>query len=164
MTCYIRSTLRIFVYVLLSSDVGKIQSLSHTLEKETKQISWFCKDNNISKIFTNFQLRSGLKAGNITDKGVVTSHNQCIGYCCQDRHCNVALTLKKNCFLVACKTYSGCMPQPATDKNFHSQLVYINWEVPTEEVQTKGWCKCSNSKFCANETVAKNLYEFVENH
>ena len=116
-----------------------IESLSHPLlDEQPEQMSRFCKGDNISKIFSNVQLRGGLKAGNITDKGAVTSHNQCIGYCCQDKHCNVALTLQKNCFLVACKTYSDCMPQPASDKGFYSQLVYINWEVPTEEVQAKG--------------------------
>ncbi len=126
-----------------SSDIGKVRfkrppvEVSVKLEKQPEQISWFCKDSNISKVFTNVHLR-GLQAGNITNKGAVTSYQQCMGYCCQDKHCNVAMTLRNNCFLVACKTYSSCLPQEATDKDFHSQIVYVNWEIPTEKVLTKG--------------------------
>lgn len=121
-----------------SSDIGELKPLSRPVE-EQPETTWFCKNSNTSKILTNVKLRGGLKAGNITNKGAVTNYHQCVGYCCQDKHCNVAMTIRNNCFLVACKSYSDCLLQEATD--LHSQVVYVNWETPTDEVLTKGWCK-----------------------
>jgi hypothetical protein len=126
-----------------SSDENGVIFSSRPVEREPEQVSWFCKDSNISKIFTNVELRHGLQAGNITNKGAVTSYRQCVGHCCQDKRCNVAMILRNNCFLVACKTYTSCLPQEATDKNFPSQIIYVNWELPSEKVLTKGWCKLS---------------------
>lgn len=71
------------------------------------------------------------------DKGTVSSYHQCVGYCCEDKHCNVAMTLGNNCFLVACKTYADCLPRK--EKNTHSQVVYVDWKTPSEKVQIKGW-------------------------
>ena len=112
--------------------------LSRPVEKFPEQVSWFCKGSNISKVFTNVQLRYGLQAGNVTNKGVVTNYHQCVGYCCQDKHCNVAVTLGYNCLLVACKTYASCLPEEALDKDYHSQVIYVNWEIPSEKILTKG--------------------------
>lgn len=108
-------------------------------EEQPEEMSRLCKANNISKIFTNFQLRGGSQAGNFTNKGAVSSYHKCVGYCCQDAHCNVALTLRNICFLVSCKTYSDCLLDQASGEDFHSQVVYVNWEKPTERILTKGW-------------------------
>ena len=127
-----------------SSDENGVKFLSRPVEKTPEQVSWLCKGSNISKVFPNVQLRHGLQAGNITNKGVVTNYHQCLGYCCQDKHCNVAVTLRNNCFLVACKTYTSCLPQEVPDKDYHSQVIYVNWEMPSEKILTKGWCKVAH--------------------
>ncbi|XP_028405506.1 uncharacterized protein LOC114528113 isoform X2 [Dendronephthya gigantea] len=117
-------------------DLGKIKSLTYTEGEQPEQVSWFCKASNVSKVFTNVNLLGGLRAGKFTDKGAVSSYHQCAGYCCQDKHCNVAMTLGNNCFLVACKTYTACLPRKA--KDVHSQVVYVNWKTPSEKVRIKG--------------------------
>ena len=113
------------------------------VEEEPEQMSWFCKDSNISKVFNNVNLRGGSQAGNITKKGSVSSYHQCIGYCCEDKRCNVAMILRNDCFLVACKTYLDCLPQKTSNKDNQSQIVYVNWQIPKKEILTKGQCTCN---------------------
>lgn len=53
--------------------------------------------------------------------------NQCAMRCCQNEHCNVALTSDETCYHIACVSDESCFPIPSQkiDASRHVQMVLI---------------------------------------
>ena len=84
----------------------------------------------------------GLKAGNFTNKGVVTSMKTCQDLCCKDLNCDVAVLMKHACFLVACKSVELCKPRKAQLDRFSLLLSYRDRK--SEEEGNKIYAKIIN--------------------
>lgn len=106
--------------------------------KETEKVLGSCSANHISPVLRNVKLRGGIKAGHFTHKGRVDDYRQCVDYCCKDELCNLALTLRNNCYLVTCKTYKACSTYPTLRRDFNPRIVYVNWGKISKKVLTKG--------------------------
>ena len=91
-----------------------------------------CRDNRISKIYHDVTLNGGISSGEFTDKGHVTSMDQCIGKCCASDSCNVAFVIKDTCFAVKCKTYDECGLKAAVSDYYNPRIAYVNWSPPKE--------------------------------
>ena len=66
----------------------------------------------------------GLRAGNFSNKGRVTSMKTCQDLCCNDFKCDVAVMMKQSCFLVACNSMELCQPRAAKLERFSLLLSY----------------------------------------
>ena len=66
----------------------------------------------------------GLRAGNFTNKGTVTSMGVCQDLCCNEATCDVAVMMKHACFLVACRSEALCKPRKAHLERFSLLLSY----------------------------------------
>ena len=73
----------------------------------------------------------GLRAGNFTNKGIVTSMGVCQDLCCNEATCDVAVMMKHACFLVACRSEALCKPRKAHLERFSLLLSYRDRKAET---------------------------------
>eukprot|EP00111_Clytia_hemisphaerica_P000019 TCONS_00000040-protein len=79
----------------------------------------------------------GLKAGNFTNKGTVTSMSVCKAMCCQSDRCDVAVMMKNGCFLLTCKSAELCKPRKAQTESFTLKLAYRDKVKEMEAIETE---------------------------
>ena len=76
-------------------------------------------------ILFNYTFSAGFSAGNFTKAGKGNSMNKCISLCCQKDSCDVALLLRRHCFLVECKDANACKPVKAKPAKFIPQFSFM---------------------------------------
>uniref|UniRef100_A0A7M5X7V4 Uncharacterized protein n=1 Tax=Clytia hemisphaerica TaxID=252671 RepID=A0A7M5X7V4_9CNID len=91
-----------------------------------------CKDMRVSKIYNDVTLNGGINSGDFTDKGHVSSIDECVSKCCDTDTCNVAFVIKNTCFLVKCKSYDNCGLKSARSEYYSPKIAYINWNPPKD--------------------------------
>ena len=79
----------------------------------------------------------GLKAGNFTNKGTVTSMSVCKSLCCRLEKCDVAVMMKNGCFLLTCHTKQLCKPRKANTRSFSLKLAYRDREKERAEIEAQ---------------------------
>lgn len=97
-----------------------------------------CKDMRVSKVFRDVTLNGGISSGDFTDKGHVSSMDECVTKCCDAETCNVAFVIKDTCFLVKCKSYEHCGLKSAISKYYNPKIAYINWSPPKDTLGEAG--------------------------
>lgn len=97
-----------------------------------------CKEMRISKVFHDVTLNGGISSGDFTDKGHVSSMDECVSKCCDVETCNVAFVIKDTCFLVKCKSYENCGLKSAVSKYYNPKIAYINWSPPKDNLDESG--------------------------
>ncbi|XP_048589005.1 uncharacterized protein LOC5518116 isoform X2 [Nematostella vectensis] len=113
---------------------GMQKPIAEPLKKPSQPNKQACDSFDVSSTLSNVTLEGGVKSGKFTDRGVVGSMEECRSFCCAEDTCNVAFTIRSNCFLVACKDYDSCKVKPALSDYYHPRLAYVNWSPPDAEV------------------------------
>lgn len=109
-----------------------------TADNNTPAKPQTCKDIRVSKIYHDVTLKGGINSGEFTDKGHVTSIEECTAKCCAIDSCNVAFVIKDTCFAVKCKSYSDCELKPAVSDYYNPQIVYVSWSPPRSDLGKAG--------------------------
>lgn len=123
-----------------------------TLSDSKKQKHKKCK---FSKTFTHTTFHGGLKAGNFTNKGTVTSMDVCKAMCCTDIKCDVAVMMRNACFLLTCKSKELCKPRKAHLEHFALRLAYRDRKAEEKE---EGKLKVKHNEREATEGENKELF------
>jgi len=89
----------------------------------------------------------GLKAGNFTNKGAVTSMNVCKNLCCRSNRCDVAVMMRNGCFLLTCRSKALCKPRKAKIENFTLKLAYRDKEKEQEAMDEETYDEDGNDNF-----------------
>lgn len=97
-----------------------------------------CKDVRVSKVYRDVTLKGGISSGDFTDKGHVTSMDECINKCCGTDTCNVAFVIKDTCFTVKCSSYDDCALKSAVSEYYSPKIAYINWNPPKDDLGETG--------------------------
>ena len=113
-----------------------MNDLQNELEEDSLELSKNKKKKKNQKkstcIFKKTLLHAtfvgGLKAGNFTNKGTVTSMNVCKSLCCRSKRCDVAVMMRNGCFLLTCRNKELCKPRKAKIENFTLKLAYRDKE------------------------------------
>ena len=79
----------------------------------------------------------GLRAGNFTKKGTVTSMSVCKALCCRSDKCDVAVMMKNGCFLLTCHSKQLCKPRKAHTTSFSLKLAYRDREKEEAELEAQ---------------------------
>ena len=83
--------------------------------------------NCSSYSYYNMTLRAGLKAGNFTFFGKVTSTKDCVARCCLTKGCDVTFVVLNRCFLVDCFSDDSCDIINARNTNrFKPVVTFVN--------------------------------------
>ena len=124
--------LLLFCFLVVISDSPNSDGITKTTIAPTSNNAPGCKDARLSKVFTDVTLKGGISSGEFTDKGRVSSMDECITKCCGTESCNVAFVIKDTCFVVKCKSYSECALKPAVSEYYSPKIVYVNWNPPRD--------------------------------
>ena len=101
-------------------------SPAHSLFSKVFTESWESRHNcTSSEQRQNVTLRGGLNAGRFKDNGKVANAQQCVEFCCKERHCDLALMLLDNCFTVRCHNRHLCESVPAKTLKYRSRIIYL---------------------------------------
>ena len=98
-----------------------VQIKTSTTPRSLKYRSGRCK---FGDVLNHTAFVGGLRAGNFTNKGQVTTMETCQDLCCKQQSCDVAVMMKHTCFLVACKTMELCKARQAQLQHFSLLLSY----------------------------------------
>ena len=82
-----------------------------------------CKLGNVLR---NSDLVGGLGAGNFTDKGKVTTIEECMHLCCEMENCTVAYQIGDNCFAVECLNSRLCETITRTPLSVSPVIGFVN--------------------------------------
>lgn len=82
-----------------------------------------CKLGNV---FRNSDLVGGLGAGNFTDKGKVSTIEECMQLCCEMDNCTVAYQVGANCFAVECLNSRLCGTFTRTPLSISPVIGFVN--------------------------------------
>ena len=92
-----------------------------TTSKPSKPTSPTCI---FGPVLSHTTMVGGLKAGEISHKGLLKSMDLCQAICCNDTKCDIAIMMKGACFLVSCRNETLCRPRHAELPNFSLKLSY----------------------------------------
>ncbi|XP_068704874.1 uncharacterized protein [Montipora foliosa] len=113
----------------LASNLSSIEispSPARSLLSKVFTESWESRRNcTSSEQRQNVTLRGGLNAGRFKDNGKVANAQQCVEFCCKERHCDLALMLLDNCFTVRCHNRHLCESVPAKTLKYRSRIIYL---------------------------------------
>ena len=114
-----------------------------------------------SDAYYNVTLRGGLKAGNFSFVGIVSSNEDCVSRCCLTKGCDVTFVVLERCFLVHCYDTDLCDITAArnTDK-FRPVITYVNLTI-INTLQTKVQ---RSSNLASNETLTEEHSNINSNH
>lgn len=76
-------------------------------------------------VLYNKTLIAGLKSGDFTDYGKVQGMEKCVGFCCADKKCDMALMLGTTCYTLHCAGPSLCKVRPAHPSALNPRISYI---------------------------------------
>ena len=77
-----------------------------------------------SRVYHNYSLLYGRKAGNFTHHGKVKDMNECLRVCCKNVTCKMALMLEHNCYSVAC-VGRFCQTVPVKPLDFKPSIAHV---------------------------------------
>ena len=72
----------------------------------------------------NMTLVGGIGAGDFTDHGQTDSIEECMGYCCENKECDLAFMIDKDCYGVKCKEPSMCKTRPARPTKYRPIIAF----------------------------------------
>jgi len=93
-----------------------------------------------SRVAYNYTLRGGKFAGHMQEFGKVSHVRECIGHCCENKICEVALMINNDCYGVDCFTRELCQGIPLHSKHLSTALVYMN-QRSSQRGKDKDKCK-----------------------
>ena len=76
-------------------------------------------------VLYNKTLIAGLKSGDFTDYGKVHTMEKCVGFCCVDKKCDMALMLGTTCYTLHCASPSLCKVRPAHPSALNPRISFI---------------------------------------
>ncbi|KAK3699591.1 hypothetical protein QZH41_014303, partial [Actinostola sp. cb2023] len=89
----------------------------------TSRPKTICKLGNV---YRNRDLVGGLGAGNFTDKGKVSSIEDCMNMCCEMENCTVAYKVETSCFVVECRNERLCKTFTRTPLDVNLEIGFVN--------------------------------------
>ena len=69
-------------------------------------------------------LVGGIGAGDFTDHGQTDTIEDCMGYCCENKECDLAFMIDKDCYGVKCKEPSMCKTRPARPTKYRPIIAF----------------------------------------
>ncbi|RMX40405.1 hypothetical protein pdam_00022242, partial [Pocillopora damicornis] len=113
------------------SSVSGLQRKENSFHESAGGSADFDVDGNLQNCSTysyyNMTLRAGLKAGNFTFFGKVTSTKDCVARCCLTKGCDVTFVVLNRCFLVDCFSDDSCDIINARNTNrFKPVVTFVN--------------------------------------
>lgn len=66
----------------------------------------------------------GINAGEFTDHGPADNIEECMGYCCESKECDLAFMIDKDCYGVKCKDPSNCKTRPARPTKYRPIIAF----------------------------------------
>lgn len=131
-------------------------SSNRTYDEEAQNVTENCSTTHT---YYNATLRGGLKAGNFTFFGIVTSKDVCVTRCCVTQGCDLTFIVLNRCFLVDCNDDDLCDSITARNAaKFQPMITYVNLTI-TNALQAKSSRNIRPSK----ETFAWNGSHFNSN-
>ena len=73
----------------------------------------------------NISFRLGRQAGLFTNHGTAKNIDECSQWCCQSKHCDVALMISEDCFFVRCHTNKSCATFTIHGSKFNPRMVFV---------------------------------------
>ena len=77
-------------------------------ENRQKTISNSRRNCSSARTVFNATLRGGIRAGNFSFVGVVSSPQECVSFCCRSEHCDLGFVISSKCFVVRCQSKVLC--------------------------------------------------------
>ncbi|XP_065055660.1 uncharacterized protein LOC135684164 isoform X2 [Rhopilema esculentum] len=72
----------------------------------------------------NMTLVGGVSAGEFTDHGQTDTFDECMGYCCGSKDCDLAFMIDNDCYGVRCKDPSMCKTRPARPTKYRPIIAF----------------------------------------
>ena len=96
----------------------------NTTEKKPKTNSKCSPDVWEGETRENMTLVGGINAGEFTDHGQADNIEECMGYCCESKECDLAFMIDKDCYGVKCKDPSMCKTRPARPTKYRPIIAF----------------------------------------
>ena len=114
-----------------------LSELKEVLEDKLKPDKPSARKCIFKQTLSKTTFAGGLRAGNFTNKGTVTSMSVCKALCCRSDKCDVAVMMKNGCFLLTCHSKQLCKPRKAHTRSFSLKLAYRDREKEEAELEAQ---------------------------
>ena len=119
--CIIKSSVLLFSVL---TQQPKAKSNDKAMAKGGNKTSKCTPDLWEGEVRHNMTLVGGISAGDFTDHGQTDTIQECMGYCCENKDCDLAFMIDKDCYGVKCKDPSMCRTRPARPTKYRPIIAF----------------------------------------